>query len=141
MEGTIDPQPRYTPNIFFLERNKVIQRFVYAFIAHVNSFLVCADYKDDPYIYAFDSLNHIGIELWQVSAEFHETEINFCSSVETLIIQCIGNRLSRELCLTTFLSLMTLSMPRNLQKKPGPSIKMCVVLSLMHCTVLFCFSI
>ena len=30
--------------------------------------LVFAEYKDDPYIYAFDSLKHIGIELWQVSA-------------------------------------------------------------------------
>jgi len=26
------------------------------------------DYKDDPYIYAFDSLKHIGIELWQVKS-------------------------------------------------------------------------
>ena len=25
-----------------------------------------AEFKDDPYIYAFDSLKHIGIELWQV---------------------------------------------------------------------------
>jgi hypothetical protein len=28
-----------------------------------------ADFKDDPYIYAFDSLKYIGIELWQVNAE------------------------------------------------------------------------
>ena len=25
-----------------------------------------AEFKDDPCIYAFDSLKHIGIELWQV---------------------------------------------------------------------------
>ena len=29
---------------------------------------VRTEFKDDPYIYAFDSLKHIGIELWQVSA-------------------------------------------------------------------------
>jgi calreticulin len=26
------------------------------------------DFKDDPYIYAFDSLKYIGIELWQVKS-------------------------------------------------------------------------
>ncbi|WVZ61154.1 hypothetical protein U9M48_011070 [Paspalum notatum var. saurae] len=26
------------------------------------------DYKDDPYVYAFDNLEHIGIELWQVKS-------------------------------------------------------------------------
>jgi calreticulin len=29
-------------------------------------FLCFSDFKDDPYIYAFDSLKYIGIELWQV---------------------------------------------------------------------------
>ena len=33
---------------------------------------MCADFKDDPYIYAFDSLKHIGIELWQVIDLLHE---------------------------------------------------------------------
>jgi calreticulin len=28
--------------------------------------LCITDFKDDPYIYAFDSLKYIGIELWQV---------------------------------------------------------------------------
>lgn len=33
-------------------------------------FLYCAsDFKDDPYIYAFDSLKYIGIELWQVGSD------------------------------------------------------------------------
>ena len=33
---------------------------------------MCAEFKDDPYIYAFDSLKHIGIELWQVIDLLHE---------------------------------------------------------------------
>ena len=38
---------------------------------HQNSYdfaLVCAEYKDDPYIYTFDMLKHIGIRPRQVSA-------------------------------------------------------------------------
>jgi hypothetical protein len=34
-----------------------------------------ADFKDDPYIYAFDSLKYIGIELWQVNAENFEAPV------------------------------------------------------------------
>ena len=41
-------------------------------------------------------------------------------------------RLNQELCSTTFWSLMTLSTPRSLQRRPGPSRKMYVNLSVLY---------
>ena len=42
------------------------------------------------------------------------------------------SRLNQELCSTTFWSLMTLSTPRSLQRRPGPSWKMYVNLSVLY---------
>uniref|UniRef100_N1QSA4 Calreticulin n=1 Tax=Aegilops tauschii TaxID=37682 RepID=N1QSA4_AEGTA len=39
------------------------------YTTHALTSLLCfTDFKDDPYIYAFDSLKYIGIELWQVKS-------------------------------------------------------------------------
>lgn len=75
VEGSFDWQPRYI-TFLILKVNNINLRvnllsmppFLLNKKAHSNLFLSwCTDYKDDPYIYAFDSLKHIGIELWQVS--------------------------------------------------------------------------
>jgi hypothetical protein len=52
------------------------------------SSLCCADFKDDPYIYAFDSLKYIGIELWQVSIERSKF---LCPCLEWWSLLCISS--------------------------------------------------
>jgi hypothetical protein len=67
--------------------------------AHAKLFSLCTDYKDDPYIYAFDSLKHIGIELWQVSIVLHEyNEFLFWRATNFHAL----TRLNQERCSTTF---------------------------------------
>ena len=38
-----------------------ISTFMLILKVHMHCLLMCAEFKDDPYIYAFDSLKHIGI--------------------------------------------------------------------------------
>lgn len=40
------------------------------------TFNLHADFKDDPYIYAYPNLRYVGIELWQVKLQFPPLESN-----------------------------------------------------------------
>jgi hypothetical protein len=104
MEGTYDCQPRYA-NLKCLtwcsyQKPEVVKYT--DMLAEICSFYI-TDFKDNPYIYAFDSLKYIGIELWQVGAKcciifsvYSERQKN---PLMPIFYIC---RLSQELCLTTF---------------------------------------
>ena len=52
----------------------------------LTSLLCFTDFKDDPYIYAFDSLKYIGIELWQVGSDCRITLVILFRKTEQIVI-------------------------------------------------------